>query len=438
MLITSVLTILVPSPPITAYVALALGLLLLLFSAYVSGSETAFFSLSPTDKEQLKQSDDRRSKQVLQLLDKPQRLLATILIANNFVNIIITLLLAYFTSSVFNFGAAQWLEFLIETVVITFLLLLIGEITPKVYATIQPLRMARFASSGLLILDKLLYPFSILLMKSTSIVENRIEHHGHGNLSMDELSQAVELTQIATEEEKDILEGITKFGNIQVSDIMHPRIDIVDVDIKSNYAELLKVITSSGYSRIPVYAGTNDNIKGIIYSKDLIPHLDKPQNFRWQTLIRPAYFVPESKKLDDLLSEFQENKVHLAIVVDEYGGTSGLLTLEDILEEIVGEISDEYDEEEKQFTKLSENVYLFEGKTLLNDFYKILDIDDETFSKIDSEVETLAGLVLEIKGDFPKRGEVVVYGDYEFEVVALEKRRIKTIKITIKNKNEEA
>lgn len=432
------LSILITPIPVSAWVALALGILLLCCSAYISSSETAFFSLTPDDKQTLEDSEDHRSKQVQRLLEKPQQLLATILIANNFINIIITLLLAYFTSQVFDFGATKWLEFLVETVVITFLLLLFGEITPKVYATLQPLKIARFSSTGLIVLNHILYPLSLILMKSTSIVENRMEHHQHGNISMDELSQAVELTDIATEEEKDILEGITKFGNIQVSDIMHPRIDIVDVDIKSNYAELLQVITKSGYSRIPVYAGTNDTIKGIIYSKDLIPHLDKPQNFRWQTLIRPAYFVPESKKLDDLLSEFQENKVHLAIVVDEYGGTSGLVTLEDILEEIVGEISDEYDEEEKQYTRIADNVYLFEGKTLLNDFYKIFDIDPDDFSKIDSEVETMAGLVLELKGDMPKRGDVVSYANYEFEVVALEKRRIKTIKLTIKDETKDA
>ena len=402
-------------------------------SAFMSMSETAFFSLSPSHLEELKLRDGKRDRIVLELLRNPQKLLATILIGNNFVNIVITLLLAYFTYKVLPADLSDLLKFLIETVLITFLLLLFGEITPKVYATVQPLRMARFAAGGLRVLTKLLTPFSLLLVKSTSIVEHRMEKHSHTNLSMDELSQAVELTDIATEEEKDILESITKFGNRCVADVMRSRLDIVDIDIKADYRQLLSVIISSGYSRIPVYAGTADTIKGVVYSKDLLPHLDKPHNFRWQTLIRPAYFVPESKHLDDLLSEFQQQKVHLAIVVDEYGGTSGLITLEDILEEIVGEISDEYDEEERQYTRLSDNSYLFEGKILLNDFYKVLDISEDMFAGVADEVETLAGLVLELKGDFPKRGEKVCYGNYEFEIVALDKRRIKTIKLTIKD-----
>lgn len=374
----------------------------------------------------------------MRLLKEPQRLLATILITNNFVNIVITLLFAYFTTCLFDFGSSPVLEFVVQTVIITFILLLFGEITPKVYATTHPLRIARMTCKGLSVLNVLLRPFSSLLIKSTSIVSTRMERHPHTNLSMDELSQAVELTEIGTETEKDILEGITKFGNIQVSDIMRPRLDIVDADIKSDYKQLLKIIIGSGYSRIPVYAGTSDRIKGIIYSKDLIPHLDKPRNFRWQTLIRPAYFVPESKKLDDLLSEFQEHKVHLAIVVDEYGGTAGLVTLEDILEEIVGDISDEYDEEEKQYTRLGDNVYLFEGKILLNDFYKIIDVEAEEFEKVSTEVETLAGLVLELKGDFPKRGEKIRYKQYDFEIVAMDKRRIKSIKLTLLEHETEA
>lgn len=421
---------------ISAWIALGLALLLLCVSAMVSMSETAFFSLSPSDIDQLKQSERKRDQLVLSLLENPQQLLATILIANNFVNIVITLLIAFFTSQTFDFGQDKVVEFIIETILITFILLLFGEITPKIYATVSPLSRTRFLAGILNVLKKILYPFAWLLVKSTSIVEHRVEQHTHANISMDELSQAVELTEIGTEEEKDILEGITKFGTRQASDIMRSRLDIVDIDIKSNFKDLMKVIITSGYSRIPVYTGTSDKIKGIIYSKDLLPHLDKPQNFRWQTLIRPAYFVPESKKLDDLLSEFQENKVHLAIVVDEYGGTAGLVTLEDILEEIVGEISDEYDEEEKQYTKIADNVYIFEGKTLLNDFYKILDVNEDTFERISAEVETLAGLILEIKGDFPKQGEIISFGIYDFEIVAMEQRRIKTVKLTIHAKQD--
>ncbi len=409
------------------------GLLLLCISAFVSSSETAFFSLTPRHIEELKKGEHRSDKTVLELLERPNILLATILITNNFVNIALTLLLAVFTSALFDFGAASpWVEFAIQTVIITFLLLLFGEITPKVFATLNPLSLTRFASSGLLFLRKIFYPFAWTLSHSTHVIEKRLDKKHHGNLSMDELSQAVELTEIATEEEKDILEGITKFGSNQVSDIMRPRMDIVDLDIKSSFKDVLDLIISTGYSRIPVYAGTSDKIKGILYSKDLIPYLDKPANFKWQSLIRPAYFVPESKHLDDLLSEFQSHKVHLAIVVDEYGGTAGLVTLEDIIEEIVGDISDEYDEVEKQYLQLPDGSYLFEGKILLNDFYKVLDIDEDTFAPISDEVETLAGLLLEIKGDFPKRDEQITHGKYMFEVVSMEKRRIQNIKLTIK------
>lgn len=429
-------SILNPQPlPALAYVALAGGIVLLFLSAFVSSSENAFFSLSPVDMETLKKEETKRDALILKLLQQPQRLLATILITNNFVNIVITLLFAYFTSQLFDFGASKVLEFVVETVAITFLLLLFSEITPKVYATSHPLRTCRITCGGLNVLRVLLYPFASLLVKSTAKVKPRTEGANH-TLSMDELSQAVELTTIQNEEEKDILEGITKFGNRQVSDIMRPRMDMVDIDIRQNFKQLLSVMISSGYSRIPVYAGTSDCIKGIIYAKDIIPHLDKAPSFRWQSLIRPAYFVPESKRLDNLLAEFQEHKVHLAIVVDEYGGTAGLVTLEDILEEIVGEISDEYDEEEQQYTRLEDNVYLFEGKTLLNDFYKITDIDEDTFEKVSTEIETLAGLVLELKGDFPKAGEIITYGRFVFEVVSVDKRRIKTIKVTIQQDEE--
>ncbi len=425
---------LINSEPISlaAYLSLAGGLLLLCASAFVSGSETAFFSLSPNDIATLKNSDNSTDKTILSLLNQPQRLLATILIANNFVNIALTLLLAVFTSALFNFGAMPaWVEFVISTIIITFLLLLFGEITPKVFSTLNPLRMTRFAAYPLQIIGKLMYPFSWFLITTTSVVEKRIEKKPKTNLSMDELSQAVELTEIATEEEKDILEGITRFGSIQAADIMLPRLDIVDIDIKANFTEVLDVVRKTGFSRIPVTAGSTDKIKGVLYSKDLLPYIDKPQNFKWQTLIRPAYFVPESKHLDDLLSEFQTHKVHLAIVVDEYGGTSGLVTLEDVLEEVVGNISDEYDEASDQYTREKDGSILFDGKIPLNDFYKVTDADESIFEPAALEVETLAGLILELKGDFLKRGEKLTVDQYEFEVVALEKRRIKTIRLRI-------
>lgn len=418
----------------SAYVSLILGILLLFCSAFVSASEVAFFSLEPQDVDELRQKESANASKVLKLLEYPQKLLATILISNNFVNVAIIILITYFSTSLFDFSMAPIWGFVIQTIVITFLLLLFGEIMPKVYATQYPMKMALFAASTLLTLEKVLSPFVALLVKSSAIM-NTDKVKTRNNISMDELSQALELTSDTEEDEKDMLEGIIKFGNIQVADIMRSRVDIVSVEIKSSYKELMRVIVESGYSRIPVFAENHDNIKGLIYSKDLLPHLEKPDNFRWQTLIRPAYFVPESKKIDDLLKEFQEAKVHLAIVVDEYGGTSGLVTLEDILEEIVGDISDEYDDEEKLYVKVDDDTYVFEGKILLNDFYKITDIDESVFEKVTEDVETLAGLVLELKGEIPKKGDKVNMGPYEFEVVAVDNRRINKIRFHV---NEEA
>ena len=418
----------------SAYVSLILGILLLFCSAFVSASEVAFFSLEPQDVDELRQKESANASKVLKLLEYPQKLLATILISNNFVNVAIIILITYFSTSLFDFSMAPIWGFVIQTIVITFLLLLFGEIMPKVYATQYPMKMALFAASTLLTLEKVLSPFVALLVKSSTIM-NADKVKTRNNISMDELSQALELTSDTEDDEKDMLEGNIKFGNIQVADIMRSRVDIVSVEIKSSYKELMRVIVESGYSRIPVFAENHDNIKGLIYSKDLLPHLEKPDNFRWQTLIRPAYFVPESKKIDDLLKEFQETKVHLAIVVDEYGGTSGLVTLEDILEEIVGDISDEYDDEEKLYVKVDDDTYVFEGKILLNDFYKITDIDESVFEKVTEDVETLAGLVLELKGEIPKKGDKVNMGPYEFEVVAVDNRRINKIRFHV---NEEA
>lgn len=424
----------------SAYVSLILGILLLFCSAFVSASEVAFFSLEPQDVDELRQKENTNANSVLKLLEYPQKLLATILISNNFVNVAIIILITYFSTSLFDFSMSPILGFVIQTIVITFLLLLFGEIMPKVYATQYPMKMALFAASTLLTLEKILSPFVALLVKSSAIM-NADKVKTRNNISMDELSQALELTSDTEADEKDMLEGIIKFGNIQVADIMRSRVDIVSVEIKSSYKELMQMIVESGYSRIPVFSENHDNIKGLIYSKDLLPHLDKPDNFRWQTLIRPAYFVPESKKIDDLLKEFQETKVHLAIVVDEYGGTSGLVTLEDILEEIVGDISDEYDDEEKMYVKVDDTTYVFEGKILLNDFYKVTDIDESVFEKVTEDVETLAGLVLELKGEIPKKGDKVNMGLYEFEVVAVDNRRINKIRFHVnedrKDKEEE-
>ena len=418
---------------VSAAISLIVSILLLCFSAIISASEVAFFSLDPKTLIELEESESKADRNILRLLKTPQRLLATMLIGNNFLNVAVIFLLTYFTNTILNFDSAPLLGFIFQTIIITFAILLFAEIIPKVYATQFAQKTAVYTVPYLSAIEKLFGVFVSFLVNSTSFVNNRLAKHNHSNISMDELSHALELTSNNKDEDTEILEGIIKFGNIQVVDIMTSRVDMVIVDIKTNYKKLLEIKIESGYSRIPVYAGTRDNIKGLLYSKDLLPHLDKPANFRWQTLIRPAYYVPETKKIDDLLNEFQTNKVHLAIVVDEYGGTSGLVTLEDILEEIVGDISDEYDNEEVLFTKIDNHTFIFEAKILLNDFFKIAEIEEDDFVKVTEEVETLAGLILELKGDIPTKNERIDYGRYVFEIVAADNRRIKKVKLYIKD-----
>jgi len=423
---------------ISAIISLAISLVLLCFSAIISASEIAFFSLDPQTMNELEESEKKADHNILRLLKTPQRLLATILIGTNFVNVAVILLLTYFNNTILNFDSAPVLGFIFQTIIITFAILLFAEIIPKVYAAQFARKTVLYTVPFIFALEKLFGPFVSLLVNSTSMVNSRMAKHGHANISMDELSHALELTSNSKDEDTEILEGIIKFGNTQVIDIMTSRLDMVVIDIKTNYKQLLDIIIKSGFSRIPVYAGTRDNVKGLLYGKDLLPHLDKPANFRWQSLIRPAYYVPETKMIDDLLNEFQENKVHLALVVDEYGGTSGLVTLEDILEEIVGEISDEYDDEKKLFVKLDDHTFIFEAKILLNDFFKIAEIEEEDFVKITEEVETLAGLILELKGDIPQMNEQINYGRYEFEIVAVDYRRIKRVKLHIKDDLEKS
>jgi putative hemolysin len=416
-----------------AIISLIVSILLLGLSALISASEVAFFSLDPKTLNDLEESDKKSDSQILRLLQSPQRLLATILIGNNFLNVAVILLLTHFTNTVLDFDSVPVLGFIFKTIIITFAILLFAEIMPKVYATQTAKKTATFTVTLLSAMEKLFGPFVSLLVNSTSIVKNSLAKHNRSNISMDELSHALELTSNNKDEDTEILEGIIKFGNIQVNEIMTSRVDIVDLDIKLNYKEILDIIIKSGYSRIPVYSATRDNIKGLLYSKDLLPHLDKPLNFRWQNLIRQAYYVPETKKIDDLLIEFQENKIHLAIVVDEYGGTSGLITLEDILEEIVGDISDEYDDEQQLFTKIDNHTFIFEAKILLNDFFKIAEIEEDDFLKVTEEVETLAGLILELKGEIPSKNERIDFGRYVFEILAVDNRRIKKVKLYLKD-----
>jgi len=406
--------------------------LLLFFSATISGSEVAVFSLSPQHLSEVEDSQTPKSKKLLKLLSMPEKLLATILITNNFVNIGIVILSTYITNSMFDFSQAPTIGFVVQVVVVTFLLLLFGEIIPKVYATQFALRFSLYMTSPLIILEKVFRPLGSILIKSTSFVNKRISKKQ--NISMDDLSQALELTADEITEEMEMLEGIVKFGNINVDEIMKARVDVVAVDIHTSFSKLKSVIVESGFSRIPVYDGAFDNIRGILYVKDLLPHHHKPNTFRWQSLIRPPYFVPETKKISDLLEEFQTKKNHMAIVVDEYGGTSGLISMEDILEEIVGDITDELDEQHDFYTMDEDGSYLFEGKTLLNDFFKLIDIDDDVFDKVKGDADTLAGLILEMKGEIPQKKEKFEYQGYEFVIEAVDNRRIKKIRFRLPEK----
>ena len=419
-------------PTTGVIIAAILAAVLLLMSAFASGSEIAFFSLSPSDVAELEDGKFGADKKIQNLRDDSERTLATILIANNFVNVTIIMLLNYVIAGVISFGErALLLQFLFTTVILTFLLLLFGEIMPKVYARQDPLKFCRRCVGGIMFARKLFWPIENILLKSGMMAEKIIQKENHV-LSVDDLEQALELTdKNDIKDEQNMLKGIIRFGDETAKEVMTSRQNIIDLDIRSNYADVLKCIEDNNYSRIPVYQDNTDNIRGILYIKDLLPHLTKSSNFRWQSLIRPPYFVPETKKIDDLLREFQENKVHIAIVVDEFGGTSGIVTLEDLLEEIVGEINDEYDEEEKFYSKLNYNTFIFEGKTLLTDLCRILNVDDEEFEEVEGDADTLAGLLLEIKGDFPSIHEKIDYKNYTFEVMNVEERRISKIKVTV-------
>jgi len=419
--------------PFSVYiiVSMAVVLVMLFISALVSGSEVAYFSLNANDRQKLKKKS-KTNQLVTKNLENPEKLLATILVTNNFVNIGIIILTANITNNLITIQNSPVVEFLFQVVLISFLLLLFGEILPKLYATHFSLGFARFMALPLQFLEKVFRPLNSLLIVSTSFINTRVQKH-QKNVSMDEISQALKLTSDQElSDEKEILEGIVKFGNKNVAEIMKPRVDVVSLDIKNSFKTVLSVIVDSGFSRIPVYIGSFDNIKGILYIKDILPHSHKSDSFNWQTLIRPPFYVPETKKINSLLKEFQKSKVHLAVVVDEYGGTSGIVTLEDVLEEIVGEIVDEFDEEDNFFTQISENVFLFDGKTLLGDFFKISKCDDTVFDSVQGDAETLAGLILELKGEIPVLHEKFEYNKFHFTIEAVDNRRIKQIKVEIK------
>ncbi|GAB1419596.1 gliding motility-associated protein GldE [Bacteroidales bacterium] len=405
---------------------------LLMISAMVSGSETAFFSLKPTDLAFLRNEAENRGRLVMQLRETPKILLATILVANNLANVGIVILSSFLTNAMVNFGGNAMVEFLIQVILITSLILLFGEIMPKIYANKEPLRLALRLAPFLKGCIVILKPASSLLVASTSFIDKRLAKKST-SLSMTDITAAIEITSDETTlpEQKKMLKGIATFGEKEVTSVMQSRVNITAVDKNASFGKLLKLVLDSGFSRIPVYEGTLDTVVGILYIKDLLPFLHD-EDVQWGNMIRPAFFVPETKKISDLLQEFRERKIHMAIVVDEYGGTSGLLTLEDILEEIVGEISDEFDKDTRNslFRKLGANTYLFEGKTNLNDFCKVLELDDYFFDDVQGESDTLAGLLLELEGRIPGKGNKTTCKNFRFEVIDADSRRIKQIKVT--------
>lgn len=400
----------------------------LFMSAFMSGSEIAYFSLTEQQIESI--DDEKKRYRIKQILANPEKLLATILIGNNLVNVMIVVLSTFVMSQVFQFNSAV-LSFLIQTVILTFLILLFGEILPKLYANSYNVHFATMAIKPLSTIKQLLNPLSSIMEKSTYIVNKIVTKHPE-DISMDDLSKALEISDVKTSDDKELLEGILTFGGKEVSEIMRPRIDVVDLDFSATFDEVVKTVIESGYSRIPVFQDTPDNVKGILYAKDLLPYIGKQDSaFNWQRLLREAFFVPETRMIDDLLEDFRKKSVHFAIVVDEFGCTQGIATLEDVLEEIIGDIDDEYDTEEKFYTKIADNTYVFDGKTELGNFYRVTGVTEEEFGNNAEDVETLAGLLLNIKGDFPKDKEPIAYGRCKFLVLSIVKHRIEKVRVSI-------
>jgi gliding motility-associated protein GldE len=417
---------------INIYTSLALiaVFILLIISALVSIYDMAFCSVNASDKLQLKKSN-KTDSWILQKLENQDKYLATIIVVNSFINIVIIVLLADIFKNLISIQNFPVTEFLIQFIVITFLLLIFDKVIPGVIVPRNRLKLLQIMTFPLLILEKILSPVIGLFFISNSFVRRRMQKNST-SFSINEISKALQLTsEQELSEEKEILEGIVKFGNKNVSEIMKPRVDVISLDIKTSFSSVLKLIVDSGFSRIPVYGSSFDNIKGILYIKDILPHSHKSDSFKWQSLVRPPFYVPETKKINSLLKEFQKNKVHLAVVIDEYGGTSGIVTLEDVLEEIVGDIVDEFDEEEHYYSKISANSFLFDGKTLLGDFFKITKCDDTVFNEIKGDADTLAGLILELKGEIPAQNETTIYKQFAFTIESVDNRRIKQIKVVI-------
>ncbi len=418
------------APTSGSIIAIIVAVLGLFLSAFNSGSEIAFFSLRPDDVDSIE--DSHRRERVRELLANPEKLLATILVGNNLVNIMIAIVLNYAMNQIFDFNSTV-LDFIVQTVILTFLILLFGEVIPKLYATNFNVKFASLSSAPLKAAVKLFSPLTALLVSSTSLM-NKVVSPQTEELSVDDLTRALEVSEVKNPDEKELLEGILSFGDKTVSDIMRPRVDVVDIDQDDTFDEVVRKVIDTGYSRMPVYEETPDNIKGILYAKDLLPYIGNRDNtFKWQTLMRPAYFVPETRMLDDLLEDFRMKKMHMAIIVDEYGCTQGIATLEDVLEEIVGDINDEYDTEEKFYNRINKNTWMFDGKTLLSDFARVLDIDEDELGEHGEEAETIAGFLLDIKGDFLKEKEVITHGRFTFTVIKVVKYRIAKVKVTLES-----
>lgn len=426
-----------PAVSVAQIVALVMALGFLLVSGFVSGSEIAFFSLTPAQCDHLDTTPQGAT--VRRLLEKPERLLATILISNNLVNVTIVVLCNFALGPVFA-NMSPVLSFILQTVILTFLILLFGEILPKIYCSNFPEKWARFAAAGLWGLERFFAPASRFLVGSTSIV-NRVVTKKAQAVTTDDLSQALEITTGATKTDKDILEGILRYGETEASEIMTPRVDLTDLDMRMTFDEVMEVVICSGFSRLPVYEETEDNIRGILYARDLLPYIGAGhdrEDFDWHRLLRPAYFVPESRRIDDLLEDFRSRKQHLAIVVDEYGGTQGIVTMEDVLEEIVGDIDDEYDTPDSTYRRLSNNTFIFEGKTPLTDFFRITGLEENDYAAVAEDSETLAGMLLNIKGDFPRDKEPLVYGCCRFLVLDVSDHRIVSVRVKVMEEPQES
>lgn len=415
-------------PTAGSIIALLVAVFALLLSGFVSGSEICYFSLTPDQREEI--SESVAGPVVDRFLSAPERLLATILIANNLVNVTIVILCNFAFSQIFIFHSGV-VDFIFQSVLLTFIILLFGEILPKLYANSYTVKWAKMAAPGINFAIKLFFPISSMLVKSTSIV-NRVVTKKPENISVDDLSHVLEITDVKAGDDKEMLEGILEFGDTTASEIMTPRIDMTDIEISSTFEVVMKVVIESGFSRLPVYEGTDDNIKGVLYSRDLLPYIGhKGEDFDWTKLIREPYFVPESRMIDDLLEDFRRRHIHMAIVIDEFGGTQGVVTLEDVLEEIVGDINDEYDEEEVTYKRLPDDTYIFDGKTLLTDFFRITGLDEEDYAEVTEDCDTLAGMLLAIKGDFPKSKESIVYRRCRFLVLSIERHRIADVRVKV-------